>query len=328
MKQVVVIILIVGFSLAIIVSIAGATTRYVCHDYDSSRTGWGTTHFYYINDAINASSGGDTIRIYHGYYQESVAVSHQLNLLGNSSDMNTGTRIRPHSLNNNALFIDEVNQGVNITSIYFKGLHGIEGEKSFNVEINNCNIRYPTYCGIKLYGCEFDIFNVDIFSPGTHGIKIYGTSVYTSYSRIKYADIDYTGRYGILLQDTYAYIDEEQVLIKKSSVRYSGTDSGSSADDGIHVDNSRDSILVSVTTNHNEGRGLYCDDSNGLEMSYSNLRFNDDGDTWDNVDDDNVWYANYYEDGSYPTTYNVGGPGNETDPDLVEDPYTIDDDPP
>lgn len=64
---------------------------YVDDDYDSFTPGWGVDHFKYIQDAINASSSGDRILVYAGTYNETLTISHKIDLFGEDRDLVTIT---------------------------------------------------------------------------------------------------------------------------------------------------------------------------------------------------------------------------------------------
>lgn len=68
---------------------ASARTITVDDDFGPATSGLGTTTFDRIQDAINASADGDTIRVFDGMYYENIDVNRSVSLVGNGSAVTT-----------------------------------------------------------------------------------------------------------------------------------------------------------------------------------------------------------------------------------------------
>ena len=78
-------------AVAVLLSTPGAdadgTTLYVDDDAPDGGNGSMNKPFNMIQDAVNASSDGDTVRVFNGTYYENVVVNKELTIVGNGSEV-------------------------------------------------------------------------------------------------------------------------------------------------------------------------------------------------------------------------------------------------
>ena len=121
-----------------------------------------------INDALNASKSGNTIRVFSGEYHENITIYHTLRLIGNgsSSTIINGTNFgNVITINGNGVSISGISIVDNGTSWYY----GVE-VKGVDTSISDCEI-YGHYYGIYVTGNSAIIRNNDVSYNGV-GIQL------------------------------------------------------------------------------------------------------------------------------------------------------------
>jgi len=110
-----------------------------------------------IQDAINASVIGDTIRVFDGEYHEIIIIDKRISLIGNGSET---TRIIG---NNSAAVVSIMVDGCNISGFHVKGIDS----STFDEESED-ELQYP---GISVLGNNTNVFE-NTCSQNRKGISI------------------------------------------------------------------------------------------------------------------------------------------------------------
>ena len=144
-------------------------------DDDASEGGDGSLEKPYnkIQDAVNASEDGDTIRVFEGTYYENVVVNKAVNLIGNGSQ----DTIINGSQSSDVVKItaDHVNlSGFSVTGSGDRWQDydaGIKVESDHNrIFGNNCS---SNYCGLVVYDAAYDIIENNTCIKNSYGIIIW-----------------------------------------------------------------------------------------------------------------------------------------------------------
>jgi uncharacterized repeat protein (TIGR01451 family) len=142
--------------------------------------GTGGGNYTYIQDAINASSTGDTIFVYNGTYVENLTIMKTINLIGEDR---SNTTIKARSIINFSLTpLNIYASKVVIKDFTIKSNSWYTSELiNFNTAkdsvLINCIIVSNKYRGIYLYQSSNITVKNNIFScSGTYGIQIYNSN--------------------------------------------------------------------------------------------------------------------------------------------------------
>ncbi|MDZ7796697.1 MAG: NosD domain-containing protein [Candidatus Marinimicrobia bacterium] len=140
---------------------------WVSTEYDENTTGWGSTHFAVIQEAVNAVAEAGTVKVDTGTYYESVGIKEKgLHLIGSGADE---TVINADSANY-AVLMKNVND-CSISSFSFTGTAGDEHhyetsglfiDTCQNISVRNNKIFNNKYSGIKLRNSENITINENI----------------------------------------------------------------------------------------------------------------------------------------------------------------------
>ena len=156
-------ILIVGISLflMLLLSIDGSGRTIIVDDD-------GGEDFTKIQDAINASQDGDTIRVYAGTYKENIIVNKSVGLIGNGSELTTING------GENGDVVSITADGVNLSGFYIDGsgspYSGISSESNHNlIYKNKCSNNWN---GILLSYSSYSTIMNNIFENNNHGIYL------------------------------------------------------------------------------------------------------------------------------------------------------------
>jgi len=123
-----------------------AFTLYVDDDFNETTPDWGITNFSKIQDAINASSNGDTIFVYNGTYYENIIINKSVRLLG---EHNTETVIFENNIYDD--IIDIFADNVILSGFKFDCYNSGFPDITIKVFSNNCNINNNTFDGNTNY---------------------------------------------------------------------------------------------------------------------------------------------------------------------------------
>ncbi|UCE37279.1 MAG: right-handed parallel beta-helix repeat-containing protein [Thermoplasmata archaeon] len=241
-------LLIVLSFIIIIVDIApvirAQTTLYVDDVPGSGGPGDPPEDFIFIQDAINASSDGDTIYVYNGTYYENVIVNKTINLTG--EDKNT-TIINGDWGNKDVVDIsaDWVNiTGFNITEGEGGFYKGVKLESVHNCRIYN-NIIINNDYGIYLSSSNNNtLTNNTASSNNFHGIYLYSSSNCT----IAHNNASFNNIMGIYL----SYSSNNTIANNNAS---------SNDEHGIFCSCSSDNTVINNTVAYNKYEGIYLSDS-------------------------------------------------------------------
>jgi parallel beta-helix repeat protein len=184
-----------------------------------------------IQDAINASSDGDTVFVYNGTYYENVVVNKTINLTGENRD---------DTIINGSWKWDVIKitaDLVNVTGFTVKGSgndmkdSGIELSRVNNCRITNNNVLSNNGTGIYINGSyNNNIMDNNIFSNAIYGIYLF--------------PFDFVP-------------DSDDNII-------SGNNISLNKRDGIHLNGSNGTIITNNNISSNNGNGIY------LNFSFNN----------------------------------------------------------
>ena len=236
---------------------AAATTRYV--------GGTGGGNYSTIQDAINASSAGDTIRVYAGIYYENIKVNRTVTMIGNG----TGKTII-----NGSRQYDVVNISAN--SVVFTG---------FTIQYSG-NTTWPTIeAGIKLYYVKYVHIHDVNCSNNYVGILF----DHSSENIIEYNIIGWNDAIGILMMTA------DKNYIRNNICNYNQYNA-------IFARMSNHVEILNNTCNWNNGYSIELDSSNYARVVNNTCTNNEDGmDVWishwlyiaNNTFSSNLWWGFY-----------------------------------
>lgn len=157
-------------------------TRGTVYVDDDQSSGWyDATHVRTIQEGINNATTGDTIYVYNGVYNESVAVNKQVSLLGESRE---NVIVRGNGIGN-VFYITTPITYVSMRSFSITNAqYGIYIYKSSYNTIMDCDLYNNTNSGIYLYSTSNynTITNCDAYNNTMYGIYIRSAS-YNSITR-------------------------------------------------------------------------------------------------------------------------------------------------
>jgi len=162
-----------------------------------------------IQDAVNASSDGDTIYVWNGTYVENVVVNKSISIIGNCTS-NT-TVVSPGSSPDGVFKIenDSVNISyLNITGVTTSGHEGIYGANINFINISNCVI-YNCDDGIYLYNMENITVSNNNISDCDNGVYIDTVDNIT----ISNNNITFCPSNGVYVEDTSVFTFEDNTMM-------------------------------------------------------------------------------------------------------------------
>jgi len=179
------------------------TTLYVGHD-QTYKT---------IQSAVNASSAGDTIRVYDGTYNETVTVDKSVEIRGNGTSR-TVLNITGHSIGFEIMASNVSIQGMWILDTSYPPHVGIYGENADNLSIQGCVLE-DLFMGILLQSST----NSTVRSNTINTVKT-GHGIYFRDSRKLTAILnDVTSENGIYLENTTGSTVTRNTLLKEGGIR-------------------------------------------------------------------------------------------------------------
>ncbi|MCD6468033.1 MAG: right-handed parallel beta-helix repeat-containing protein, partial [Thermoplasmata archaeon] len=157
-------------------------TYFVDDDFNMSTSGWHTTKWSNIQDAINNATDGDTVFVYNGTYYDNLIINKTINLVGE----NRKTTIIDGNQSENVIRVTA--DWVNISSFTIQngsgGFFGIS--TGVNVEANHTSILNNLITNntgfFNAYGIYIDSYNNNtiygntIVNNGEYGIYLYNSS--------------------------------------------------------------------------------------------------------------------------------------------------------
>jgi parallel beta-helix repeat protein len=170
---------------------------YVDDDYNSNTPGWQVDHFDKIQDAISNSVSGDRIVVYAGTYEESITITHQIDLFGedrsttiiDGGDSNDVINILASYVNISHFTIRDSGSVSNNSGISINSGNAIITDNRITsgkngILINNCdsNIIYDNIItsnsgvGIYMNHSDSNQITYNTITSNTHGLFIYNSS--------------------------------------------------------------------------------------------------------------------------------------------------------
>jgi parallel beta-helix repeat protein len=132
----------------------------------------GEAEYFRIQDAINASEDGDTVRVWDGVYEEYLIVNKTVNLIGNGSGLSIidgANYLSGMKIENNSVLVSGfkvINCGWKNDTLYYEYAIAVKG---VNCTISN-NIFGNNFCGIFLGGVSGIVIENNDFTNCTTGI--------------------------------------------------------------------------------------------------------------------------------------------------------------
>jgi parallel beta-helix repeat protein len=212
-----------------------------------------------IQDAINASSGGDTILVFNGSYYENVVVNKTINLTG--EDMNytivdgKGT----------GKVIHITADYVNITSLTLTGAGNDYKDAGISIDSNHNTISNNNVSNNK-FGIFLNYSNENNLSKNYVTENMYGIwFIHSHYNIIISNNASSNSNSGISLWDS------------NSTQLISNIASWNHFEEGIQIHGSDMTNLSNNTVLSNDARGIYIDDSKDFNVIGNNLSHNQIG---------------------------------------------------
>jgi parallel beta-helix repeat protein len=249
-------LIIIISSIVILVEIAerveAPTTLYV--------GGAGPGNYSKIQDAINASSDGDTVFVYSGIYYENVIVDKTINLIGEDRlttiiDGGGGglvMSIDVNWINISNLFIRNGENGVQFNSDYCMGM--------------NINSSFNTRTGIRFTNSNNNnIYNSSAYSNGLLGIYVWGSDGNTLINNNVVAN----GDQGIAVadfSDNNKLINNTVVSNSKAGIWLRSTGKNNTVLNNIVCENKWHGIYVTSNYNTVEGNVIDSNDFFGIQI--------------------------------------------------------------
>jgi len=311
---------------------------YVDDNYNATTPGWNVDHFSNISDAINASSAGDRIIVYAGTYNETLVISHKLDIFGENRDIT----IINGNYNGDVITINA--QHVNISHFTIKnsgndssvikinsGYTTITDNKITNgkqgILLSNCdyNILYDNIItsnngdGIKLNHSDHNSITYNTVTSNLNGVFLYNSSYNSiennsaiktntengvflnetsNYNTILYNNISSNNMNGVFLNDHC-----DQNTISHNEI-YLNNDSG------IRMENSSQNTLQVNTVNKNTNYGIMIVGSNNT-IQQNTISNNSQHGIFLFADDFNTVYNNVIK-GNTKTGIHMSNSTNDT----------------
>jgi len=308
-----------------------------------------------IQDAINASQDGDTIRVWEGTYYENVEVNTRISLIGNGSantiidggrknnsisitanyvnisrfriinskeeydDHNAGIKIFS---NHNRIFDNEVNKNYN-------GIWLWEGEYTtiFNNTISNnsfhgINNRYKSDYTEIHHNIIFGSTQSGVLVVEADSVKIYNNSFYENEVGITIASSDSCSIYNntITSNKGIRLLIADNLIIENNLIF-------SDDDWGMSIDKTHGCKINNNTITESEKGVIVTGSSSGIRFQYNNIAGNGDrsidasNNNGKEVNATNNWWGD--ESGPYHGDNNPDGQGDEVTDDVLFEPWSV-----
>jgi len=220
---------------------ATASTFYVDDDYDNATFGWGVDHFGKIQDAIGATTDGDTVQVFSGTYYEQITVNKSITLLGEDSfGSEDTTTIYTQEVVDNVVTISA--DQVNISGFTIKGKWS--STKGIYINSNNNTISINTIKEVRTGIYLRDSSNNILISNTIKDINRVGIRLY-----------DFASKNNIISEN----------IIKNNG------------DSGVVIYNPSDNIISNNTITNNNGYGLELIKSLNNSVSKNIIKGNSNG---------------------------------------------------
>jgi parallel beta-helix repeat protein len=235
--------------------------------------GSGPGNYTRIQDAIDNSSNGDTIMVYHGFYRENIVIQPSLTIIGEdtkSTIIDGGESGTVVSISSDETHIEGFtiqNAGNDIHSA------GIAISRAKNVRVAQCIIQDNGGLGITVSGKDTSLVTIDMNTIQNNS-------------------------YGIYLYDSPQFSVRDNNICGNAEGMYIIGSPGSSIRDntivnrglGLHIENSFD-LLVQGNWIANNANGVYAFNSSEITFQDNTIR-------------SNRWYGLWLKDASYSTIEN------------------------
>lgn len=271
-----------------------------------------------IQDAVNHSSDGDTIRVWEGTYNENVVIDRTVDIIGNGSEETT---IDGGGMGDVVVVTSD---GVNISGFLVTGsgdYHSGNDNSGIKVKSNrsrvaDCEFTDITY-GILILSSSHNVISNNICTEYHVGISIRGDqdrSVDRTCTQNTIADNTCTGpgRSGITIVRSH-----NNTLMRNIFMNH--------GQEGIFISSSHGTTIVNSTTSDNK-IGIEISGSYGPHTVHNNNIFRN---TWSGIlvfsNDDQVVFAenNWWgsSSGPYHPSLNPHGDGEEVTDDVLFEPW-------
>lgn len=215
--------------------------------------------FVKIQDAINASKNGDTIRVYEGIYHENIVVNTSINLRGNGTN-NTIIRGNPTKKEDVILITAPfcTLSGFGITKSYIGGFYGGLTIVTSNNRISNIS-SYENDYGIILWRNHNNtISNTECIGNYRSGLHL---------SKVKYCTfINITGSYQKFGSGLELHNSSHNTIIENSYSK--------NQNDGVSIFNSPNNLFMDNTLTSNNQCGWKIHESNNIGIFNSSSSLN------------------------------------------------------
>ena len=207
-----------------------------------------------IQDAINASNPGDTIRIWAGIYYENLIINKTINLIGNGT---TTTIIngmnKKDVINISANWVNITRLAISYSGNQTSGLNldaGIEIYHSKYVHLYDIN------CSLNYYGIFLNYSDENFIEENTISWNEYGIGLFRSnFNTIKNNICNYNSENGIIV----AWNSNSNIINNNTC--------DNNTDKGIDIIVSSSNSLINNSCNFNKGFGIYVDMSSSNNIS-------------------------------------------------------------
>ena len=297
------------------------TEYYVDDDYNESTPGWQTDHFNFIQDAINVSSAGEKIVVYAGCYNETLTISHKLDVFGEGKSIttidgkNNGTVITisaayvnissftiKNSGNSQIDWLIDTTAGNTIITdnILTLGRNAIILNNSDDNIIYDNDINNNSGYGLYLSQSDTNQITYNTVDNNKNGIFLYSSSsnTITNNPSIKNNDIN-----GIFLNETsnlnniwsnnISNNDKNSIFLN-DHCNYNNISKNQiyiNEDSGVRIENSSYNTLYDNTIIDNTNYGVMIVGS-GNSIIYNEIEYNDEHGIFLFADDNNHIYNN------------------------------------
>jgi len=257
-----------------------------------------------IQDAINASSDGDTIYVYNGTYDGNISVSKTVSLIGNGT---ADTFIDANGTGDGIIItVDWVNvTGFNVTGAgSVAGDSGIEIVAADNCTISGCIVSDKGHTGIYLWSSSNNNIANNNASLNTYGINLYSSNNNNIVNNTASSNTNNgisleSSRNNIIANNSASSCNDHGIYLTSSNNNTIWNNTANSNEQGIYLDESIYNFIENNTASSNTQNGIHLESSSNNNTVAGNTgRLNPWGIRLsrcnDNVVDDNIVDSNYY----------------------------------
>ena len=261
--------------------------------------GNGPGNYSKIQDAINDSSDGDTIFVYHGTYYENIEVYNSIDLVGEDRD---NTFIVGFKENKNTVRVFRNNTNISGFTIYNGNRTAIQIASYDYTNVYNYSI-FDNNISFNRNGIiTFNSYNIMIYDNIIENNTYYGISMAETYDVRISTNIVSNNDIGIWIYNWYNeavtnYIIEDNViknnrgrgvlidyckglLLVNNSISYNNHE-------GVSIYSSNHDTISNNSINNNQHQGIHIIDSSNLTISWNNISNNN----WTGI---HVGYGEYH----------------------------------